>query len=209
MILEALCLAGSKLWLTHRMKLLITEQGSGMAPCTNSITEEQLHAAMLATGMVLIIVSRRTFDLSIGSLLAFLGIFGAFLQAEVLPLEGTHTWWLSILAMVLAGIAAGAIQGWMAARFALPAFLVTLGGLMFWRGAGWLFTQGRTVAPLDTTFSIFGGGSIGEHWSWVVGVIGFVLISLLILWKRSNRSKLGFGSSHWASSWVSCSRLAY
>ncbi len=147
--------------------------------------------AMLATGMVLIIVSRNI-DLSIGSLLAFLGIFGAFLQAEVLPLEGTHTWWLSILAMVLAGVAAGGIQGWMVARFALPAFVVTLGGLMFWRGAGWLFTQGRTVTPLDTTFSIFGGGSIGEYWSWVVGVIGFVLISLLILWKRSNRSKLGF-----------------
>lgn len=147
--------------------------------------------ALLATGMVLIIVSRNI-DLSIGSLLAFLGIFGGFLQAEVLPLEGTHTWWLSILAMVIAGIAAGAIQGWMVARFALPAFVVTLGGLMFWRGAGWLFTQGRTVTPLDTTYSVFGGGSIGEHWSWLVGIIGFVLITLLILWKRGNRQKLGF-----------------
>ena len=147
--------------------------------------------ALLATGMVLIIVSRNI-DLSIGSLLAFLGIFGGFMQAEVLPLEGTHTWWISILAMILAGIMAGAAQGWMIARFAIPAFVVTLGGLMFWRGAGWLFTQGRTVTPLDTTYKVFGGGSIGEFWSWLTGIAGFILISMLILWKRSSRKRLGF-----------------
>ncbi|MSU91269.1 sugar ABC transporter permease [Rhodobacteraceae bacterium 2CG4] len=147
--------------------------------------------ALLATGMVLIIVSRNI-DLSIGSLLAFLGILGGFVQTEVLPLEGTHSWWISILVMIGAGALAGGMQGWLIARFAIPAFVVTLGGLMFWRGAGWLFTQGRTVTPLDTTYSVFGGGSIGESWSWVVGATGFALLALLTAWKRQRRKALGF-----------------
>ncbi len=147
--------------------------------------------ALLATGMVLIIVSRNI-DLSVGSLMAFLGIFGGFMQTELLPLEGTNTWWLSILAMFVAGAIAGGFQGWLIGTFAIPAFVVTLGGLMFWRGAGWLFTSGRTVTPLDTTFSIFGGGSIGEAASWLVGAIGFAVFIGLTLLTRRSRARLGF-----------------
>jgi D-xylose transport system permease protein len=141
--------------------------------------------------MVLIIVSRNI-DLSAGSLLAFIGILGGFVQTEILPLEGTHSWWISILVMIIGGAFFGGIQGWIIAQFAIPAFVVTLGGLMFWRGAGWLFTQGRTVTPLDSKFSVFGGGSIGEYWSWVVGGIGFVILVLITFWKRKSRSALGF-----------------
>ena len=147
--------------------------------------------ALIATGMVLIIVSRNI-DLSVGSLLAFLGLMGGFVQTELLPLEGAHSWWISILVMILAGAVFGGLQGWIIAQFAIPAFVVTLGGLMFWRGAGWLFTQGRTVTPLDSTYSLLGGGSIGETWSWVVGAIGFVLLTLITFWKRKSRKALGF-----------------
>lgn len=147
--------------------------------------------ALIATGMVLVIVSRNI-DLSVGSLLAFLGVLGAFLQTEVLPLEGTHSWWLSIAAMIISGAVLGGFQGWIIARFSIPAFVVTLGGLMFWRGAGWLFTSGRTVTPLDSTYSVFGGGSIGEYWSWVVGACGFAVLLLLSFWKRRRRAALGF-----------------
>lgn len=148
--------------------------------------------AILATGMVLIIVSRNI-DLSVGSLLAFLGILGGFVQTELLPLEGTHSWWISMLVMVVVGCLAGGAQGWLIARFAIPAFVVTLGGLMFWRGAGWLFTKGRTVTPLDSTYSVIGGGSIGETWSWIVGLIGFAAITSITLWNRRRRKALDFG----------------
>ncbi|MEM0907976.1 MAG: sugar ABC transporter permease [Pseudomonadota bacterium] len=147
--------------------------------------------AILATGMVLIIVSRNI-DLSIGSLLAFLGILGGFVQTELLPLEGPNSWWISMVVMVIAGCIAGGAQGWLIARFAIPAFVVTLGGLMFWRGAGWLFTKGRTVTPLDSTYSVVGGGSIGETWSWIVGLVGFVAIVFIILWNRRRRRALDF-----------------
>lgn len=147
--------------------------------------------ALIATGMVLIIVSRNI-DLSVGSLLAFLGILGGFVQTELLTFEGTHSWWISILVMLAAGAFFGAAQGYLVARLAIPAFVVTLGGLMFWRGAGWLFTQGRTVTPLDSTYSVLGGGSIGETWSWIAGIVAWLALSLFILWKRRSRGALGF-----------------
>lgn len=146
--------------------------------------------ALISTGMVLIIVSRNI-DLSVGSLLAFLGIFGGFLQTEVLPLEGANSWWISIIAMILAGAVLGAIQGTIVAALAVPAFVVTLGGLMAFRGAGWLFTKGRTITPLDSTYSQI-SSSIGETWSWVVGLACFVLLAAVTFWKRSRRAKLGF-----------------
>ncbi|MEP5377603.1 MAG: sugar ABC transporter permease, partial [Hyphomicrobiales bacterium] len=67
--------------------------------------------ALIATGMVLIIVSRNI-DLSVGSLLAFLGIMGGFVQTELLTFEGTHSWWISIVVMILAGAILGGLQGY-------------------------------------------------------------------------------------------------
>lgn len=148
-------------------------------------------SAIIATGMVLIIVSRNI-DLSVGSLLAFLGIMGGYFQTEILPLEGTHSWWLSILVMIMAGGFFGGLQGWIIARFSIPSFVVTLAGLMFWRGAGWLFTSGRTVTPLDATYSIFGGGSIGSTYSWMLGLFGLCVLTAITFWKRRNRKALGF-----------------
>ncbi len=147
--------------------------------------------ALIATGMVLVIVSRGI-DLSIGSLLAFLGILGGFIQTEVLPLEGPHSWWISILVMLAAGALFGGLQGVIIAFLSIPSFVVTLGGLMFWRAAGWLFTQGRTITPLDSTYSILGGGSIGEFWSWVVCAAGALIVVAFIFWKRNSRRQLGF-----------------
>lgn len=156
--------------------------------------------ALISTGMVLIIVSRNI-DLSTGSLLAFLGMVGGYIQAELFTLEGPYAWWVAIFAMLFFGALFGAVQGAITAYFAIPAFVVTLGGLMFWRGAGWFFTQGRTITPLDSTFSVLGGGSIGEMWSWVVGIIGIVILASVIFWKRRSRQKLNFPTK---PLWLEC-----
>ena len=146
--------------------------------------------ALISTGMVLIIVSRNI-DLSVGSLLAFLGLFGGFIQTEVLPLEGPHSWWISIIAMIAVGALLGGLQGAIVSALSVPAFVVTLGGLMAFRGAGWLFTKGRTITPLDSTYSLI-SGSIGETWSWIVGAVCFLVLAGVTFWKRSRRSGLGF-----------------
>ena len=69
----------------------------------------------------------------------------------------------------------GALQGFIIAYLGIPSFIVTLGGLLVWRGAAWWVTSGQTVAPLDSTFTLMGGGpegSIGAAWSWAVGARG-------------------------------------
>ena len=98
--------------------------------------------------------------------------------------------WVSFL-----GGAVGAFQGFWIAYRGVPAFIVTLAGLFMFRGGAWLMTQGRTVAPLDDTFQLLGGGlngSIGGFWSWVVGLVAIAGIVTLSLGSRAKRGRLGF-----------------
>lgn len=81
--------------------------------------------AIISTGMVLVIVSRNI-DLSVGSLEAFLGMLGGYLQTVILPLDGPYTWWITILTLLAFGFVSGFAQGAMSAYFAIPSFVVTL-----------------------------------------------------------------------------------
>src|SRR5690606_24744811 len=108
--------------------------------------------AIMATGMVLVIVTRNI-DLSVGSLLGFVAMIMGVTQAEFLPaaLGFGHplTWALTLVVGLACGVLIGAVQGSIIAYLKVPAFIVTLGGYLVWRGAAWWVTSGRTVAPLD------------------------------------------------------------
>ncbi len=151
--------------------------------------------AIMATGMVLVIVTRNI-DLSVGSMVAVIGMAMALLQAEILPdLLGFDHWATWIIAL-LAGIALGAIlggfQGVIIAYIGVPSFIVTLGGLLAWRGVAWAMASGQTIAPMDSTFQLLGGGArgnIGGVWSWVVAVIACVAIVALLFNGRRQRRK--------------------
>jgi D-xylose transport system permease protein len=154
--------------------------------------------AIMATGMVLIIVSRNI-DLSVGSLLGFIGMAIAILQAEILPdfLGFGHPtiWIIAILAAVALGAIVGMLHGFVVAYLGVPAFIVTLGGLLVWRGAAWSLASGRTVAPMDTTFQVLGGGSrgsVGEVGSWVIAGVACLAIVGLLVQDRRNRRRFGF-----------------
>ena len=141
--------------------------------------------AILATGMVLIIVSRNI-DLSLGSLMGFLGYLMAMVQAIWIPTTlhlGYDQWYTWILALAIGiglGALVGAIQGFVVAYGGVPAFIVTLGGFLVWRGLIFRFDQGQTIAPMDKTFQIIGGapgvGSAGELASWVIGAVACIAI---------------------------------
>lgn len=154
--------------------------------------------AIMATGMVLIIVSRNI-DLSVGSMLGFIGMAIAILQAEILPdlLGFGHPaiWIIALVAGLALGAIVGLFQGFIVAYVGVPAFIVTLGGLLVWRGAAWSLASGRTVAPMDTTFQLMGGGSrgsVGELGSWIIAAIACVAIVGLLIQDRRNRHKFGF-----------------
>lgn len=153
---------------------------------------------IMATGMVLVIVSRNI-DLSVGSMLAVLGMAMAMLQAEILPdyldFGSPWIWVISLAAGIVMGAVLGAFQGVIIAHVGVPSFIVTLGGLLVWRGAAWMMASGRTIAPMDATFQLLGGGArgtIGATWSWVVGVLAAVGIVVLLINNRRQRIRYGF-----------------
>jgi D-xylose transport system permease protein len=164
-----------------------------------NLSVQSTSIAIMATGMVLIIVTRNI-DLSVGSLLGLLGYTMALVQTDGLisifgmnisigALEGHHWYlWLVALAVgVLLGAIAGGLQGYLVAYVGVPAFIVTLGGYLAWRGL--IFRtggkQGQTLAPLDETFRYLGGAperSLGEAKSWLI-----VLIACAgIVWSMAN-----------------------
>lgn len=156
--------------------------------------------AIMATGMVLVIVTRNI-DLSVGSLLGFVGMIMGVTQAEFLsrvmgiPLGHPSVWMIALAAGIVVGVGIGAIQGFLIAFAGIPAFIVTLGGLLVWRGAAWWVTSGRTVAPMDPTFRLMGGGpagSIGATWSWVVAVVACLGVVFLLLSGRRQRIRFSF-----------------
>jgi D-xylose transport system permease protein len=154
--------------------------------------------AIMATGMVLVIVSRNI-DLSVGSLLGFLAMIMGALQTEILPplvgYDFSLTWIIVLLIGIVLGALIGALQGFVIAFLGVPAFIVTLGGLLVWRGAAWWVASGRTLAPLDSTFQLMGGGgtgSIGAALSWVVAAAACVGIVFAIVNSRRQRRRFQF-----------------
>lgn len=156
--------------------------------------------AIMATGMVLVIVTRNI-DLSVGSVQGVIGMIVGVTQAELLPrvfgipLGDPSIWIIALVVGLLLGVAIGALQGFLIAYLSIPAFIVTLGGLLVWRGAAWWVTSGRTVAPMDATFRLMGGGpdgSIGATWSWVVGVVACVAVVVSLLNGRRQRKRFKF-----------------
>lgn len=149
---------------------------------------------IMATGMVLVIVARHI-DLSVGSVLGFTGMVIAVLQVEVFPIGTAWGWPLSIVLGLGVGALIGVWQGFWIAYVGVPAFVVTLGGLLMFRGGAWLVTTGRTVAPMDPTYQLLGGGiegSIGAFWSWVLGIVAIVAVVAVSLRSRAKRARYGF-----------------
>jgi D-xylose transport system permease protein len=154
--------------------------------------------AVLATGMVLVIVSRNI-DLSVGSVVGVIGMAYAVLMADVFPatigVGHPLAWIIALVAGLILGIAIGAYQGFLIAYVGIPSFVVTLSGLFLFRGLTWQLSGGTTVAPNDPTFNLIGGGpqgSLGGIWAWLLGGVLSVAAVLLLINARRTRRKYGF-----------------
>ncbi len=160
-----------------------------------NLTIQTVSVAIMATGMVFIIVTRHI-DLSVGSLLATCSAMMAMTQTFFLPqwlgldIGNPLIAPIAILVGIATGIAIGVFQGWMVGYLTIPAFIVTLGGLLVWRNVAWYLTNGQTIGPLDETFLLFGGinGTLGETGSWILGVLG-VAAAVVGLW-QARRAKI-------------------
>lgn len=165
-----------------------------------NLSVQSASVAIMATGMVLVIVSRNI-DLSVGSVLGFTGMLMAMIQTEWiakslgLGVDQPYTWIVALIAGVLAGAAIGGLQGFVIAYIGVPSFIVTLGGLLVWRGFAFQLASGRTIAPMDSTFALLGGGptgSIGDVASWLVGIAACIGIGYTLITGRRRRRHYGF-----------------
>ena len=163
-----------------------------------NLSVQTASVAVMACGMVLIIVTRHI-DLSVGAILGVLAMIMGVVQTDFLPqfldYNNPMTWALTVLVGIVIGAAIGGIQGMAVGYLGVPAFIVTLGGLLVWRGAAWWVTQGRTVAPLDQNFILLGGGiegTIGATWSWIVAVIAIIAIIYAAIMERRRRLAFDF-----------------
>ncbi len=156
--------------------------------------------AIIATGMVLVIVSRNI-DLSVGSVVGVIAMSYALLMThwfpDVLGLspDTPFLWALALAIGIGIGAAIGAIQGFIIAYIGVPSFIVTLGGLLTIRGLIWYQSQGAAVNGLDPTFLLIGGGaqgSIGEVLTWGLALVGCLAIIALLINGRRQRRRYGF-----------------
>jgi D-xylose transport system permease protein len=123
---------------------------------------------VMACGMVLVIAARQI-DLSVGSVLGFTGMVIAGLQVEAGLLATPLPWPVALVAGLALALVIGAWHGAWVAYARLPSFVVTLAGLLMFRGAAWLVSDGRTLAPLADGYARIGGGlhgTIGAAATW-------------------------------------------
>ena len=160
-----------------------------------NLTIQTVSVAIMATGMVFVIVTRHI-DLSVGSLLATCSAMMAVTQTVVVP-EWLGTGLghpliapVAIVVGLVSGAAIGAFHGWLVGYLTIPAFIVTLGGLLVWRNVAWYLTDGQTIGPLDETFQLMGGigGTLGEGASWVLGALCSAA-ALFAFW-RARRARI-------------------
>ena len=167
-----------------------------------NLSVQSASIAVMATGMVLIIVSRNI-DLSVGSMLGLLGYVMAMVQTRWIPetfglgLEHWYIWIIALVVGIVLGAMLGAVQGSIVAYGGVPAFIVTLGGFLVWRGLIFrMGEQGQTLSPLDGTFQLIGGGpagSLGEWRSWLLGALGCAGACLSIYMARARRRRYDLG----------------
>jgi D-xylose transport system permease protein len=165
-----------------------------------NLSVQSAAVAIMTTGMVLIIVSRNI-DLSVGSVLAITALVMALLQTDWIPnglgvgLNQPYIWIVALAVGIALGALIGGLHGFLIAYLGIPSFVVTLGGMLIWRGASFGLVSGRTIGPLDPTFQLIGGGpqgSLGDVLSWVVGGVGIIAIAYGLIANRRRRRRYGF-----------------
>ena len=154
-----------------------------------NIAQQTAVVGIVAAAVALIIVARQI-DLSVGSVMGVVGVLIAFLMY-------TKNWhWLPASGAGLAlSLVIALYQGWLTAYVGVPAFVVTLGGLVSFRGAAFLVADGKTQPVSDATFLMFGGGldgSLGPTLSWALGGAAAALLAWNTLSRRRQALANGF-----------------
>jgi putative multiple sugar transport system permease protein len=173
-----------------------------------NILLQNAHILIMALGMILVIVGGHI-DLSVGSVLAFASAVSA-----VLVIRMDMPWWIGVIAAIVVGIVVGAWQGFWVAFVGIPAFIVTLAGMLLFRGLTYLVLDNVSLSPFPTDYrnvaSGFLDGLFGELvvsegqglkgvaqtvdiFTLVIGVLA--VVGLVVSSLRNRRTRQSYGQA--------------
>ena len=134
--------------LLFEVLIRISGHGSLFAPANiTNIVRQNAYVAILATGMLLCILTGGNIDLSVGSVVALVGaLAGVFIVNLGMPV------WLAICLCLLMGTLIGAFHGFFIAYIHIPPFITTLAGMLLWRGVATIILDGRPIAPFPEKY---------------------------------------------------------
>jgi len=148
---------------------------------------------ILAVGMLMVIVSGNI-DLSVGSVLGLAGGVAAYSLTSLgygLP--------AAIVLAIVIPVAIGVFQGSLVAYLNIPAFIVTLGGLLAWRGGVKGLLAGNTVPVSDETFKAIGGSNLPAQYGWILAIAAIGFIFLMAFRRAKSVRDYGLGEARYTS----------
>ena len=155
----------------------------------SNLSRQASVTAILAVGMVFVIVSANI-DLSVGYGSGLLGAIAVII----------HVWWgqsplVAILATICLGILIGVVQGYFVAYQRVPAFIVTLGGFMVYRGLMLAVTRGETILLPNNWFKAIGNSYLPKSIGWVLAITALIFGAYAFYRQRKARISYGFAVS--------------
>ncbi|MBA2948858.1 multiple monosaccharide ABC transporter permease [Streptomyces himalayensis] len=154
----------------------------------SNLVLQNSYILILAIGMMLVIIAGHI-DLSVGSLTAFVGAFAA-----VLTVQHHISWPVAVVLCLLAGAVAGAAQGYFIAYLGIPSFIVTLAGMLVFRGVTEILLEGQTLGPFPEGLQKMGNGFLPEvgpttNYHNITLLLGFGLIAFIVLQEVRDRKR--------------------
>lgn len=181
-----------------------TTKGTMLLPSQfNALITQNAYVYVLATGMLMCMLTGGNIDLSCGSFVCFVGIIGAKVMVEM----GKPTP-VGILVMLACGVIYGCVLGYVIAYICIPPWIATLAGFLGLRGWGIALMKGASnISPLPTTFcglftgklnDIFGGPRFGgvqyNMTSIAIGVVASAIVVISLVKSRANKVKKGYAA---------------
>ncbi|MFI5679393.1 multiple monosaccharide ABC transporter permease [Streptomyces cellulosae] len=154
----------------------------------SNLVLQNSYILILAIGMMLVIIAGHI-DLSVGSLTAFVGA-----TAAVLTVEHHVAWPVALVLCLVLGAVAGAVQGYLIAYFGIPSFIVTLAGMLLFRGLTEIFLEGQTLGPFPDGLQKLGNGFLPEvgpdtNYHNLTLLLGFVLLASVVYQEVRDRKR--------------------
>ncbi|MEA4859991.1 MAG: multiple monosaccharide ABC transporter permease [Sphaerochaeta sp.] len=179
-------------------QVLITSGGRGslFAPANiSNLISQNAYVVILASGMLLCILTGGNIDLSVGSVVALVGALAGTLVVNL-------QWniYLSILICLITGLAIGAWQGFWIAYIRIPPFIVTLAGMLLWRGVALLILNGLTISPFPEAYTRYFTSFVPKvddpstifAITFTVGIIVSIIFGVWSFFDRYTKTKKGY-----------------